>query len=109
MIRAGISKLEAETQRTRDALKNVQQSWSSAENEYNDRIAQTVERVQRRTARVAAWRRLAVVCVLIVSVFAATFATYDALALTDQNMRLFAARRTIVELVPGSLLYSRLF
>ena len=103
-----LSKLEAEAQRIRDALKNVQQSRSSAEDEYNDRIAQTVERVQRRTAMVAAKRRLAVVCALIVSVLAATFATYDALALAEPNMRLFAARRTFVALLPGSLLYSAL-
>jgi hypothetical protein len=103
-----LSKLEAEAQRIRDALKNVQQSRSSAEDEYNDRIAQTVQRVQRRTARVATKRRLAVVCALIVSVLAATLATYDALALADQSMRLFAARRTFVALLPGSLLYSAL-
>ena len=86
----------------------MQQSRSSAEDEYNDRIAQTVQRVQRRTARVATKRRLAVVCALIVSVLAATLATYDALALADQSMRLFAARRTFVALRPGSLLYSAL-
>jgi hypothetical protein len=103
-----LSKREAEAQRISDALKNMQQSRSSAEDEYNDRIAQTVEREQRRTARVAAKRRLAVVCALIVSVVAAIFATYDALAVAAPNTSLFAARRTFVALLPGSLLYSAL-